>query len=447
MNLRTSSVPRTFFKYLATCLFSGVVASIYSLVDMAVVGQYEGPNGAAAITVLGPIWVFFCSAGIPFGIGGSVLMSKARGENDHKEGNRWYTVSIVGAMVFSLLVWALLLIFQTPMLRLLGADDVLLPLAEEYLYCISFVIPLFPLSIAMGAFVRNDGAPGLVSAAVISGGLFNVFGDFFFVFTCDMGIFGAGLATAIGQFINIAVLSTHLLSKKRRFHLVKTDRFLHRMGRVFVNGFPVFATDACTGVLGMLFNNQVMRLFGAAGLSVYGAANSTVLLFQCVTYGIGDAAQPLLSVNYGARLPDRIIKTLKLSLVTTAVFAALAFLVTELMPVQITTIFMKPTEEVLAICQPIMRVYFINLPFMIFNVFSTYYFQAVMQPGKSLTVSMLRGVVISGALLYILPALFGAEAIWWAAPIAEAAVTVMVVFFMYRSVKEINSLKPVFDYE
>ena len=439
MDLRTSSVPRTFFKYLVTCLFSCVVASIYSLVDMAVVGQYEGPNGAAAVTVLGPMWVFFCSVGIPFGVGGSVLMSKSRGEDDYAEGNRWYTVSITGTLILSTVVWILLLIFQTPLLKLFGADDVLLPLAEKYLFYIGFAMPLFPISLTLGAFVRNDGSPGLVSAAVIAGGLFNVFGDFFFVFTCDMGILGAGLATAIGQLINVAVLSTHLLSKKRGFHLVRTDHFMKRSLRSFVNGTPVFATDACTGVLGVIFNNQIMRFFGAAALSVYGAANSTVLLLQCITYGIGDAAQPLLSTNYGAHQPDRIIKTLKLSLITIGIFAAAATLATELLPVEITYVFMKPTEEVLSICQPIMRAYFVNVPFMIFNVFSTYYFQAVMQPGKSLAISLLRGIILSGALVFILPYIFGPDSIMWAAPIAEAVVAVIALLFMLRSVKEVRS--------
>ena len=88
--------------------------------------------------------------------------------------------------------WLMVLFFDTPMLHLFGAEETLLPLAREYLYPIKFVVPLFLFNQMLAAFLRNDGNPGLAAAAVLSGGIFNIIGDYLFVFVFGMGIMGAG---------------------------------------------------------------------------------------------------------------------------------------------------------------------------------------------------------------------------------------------------------------
>ena len=75
------------------------------------------------------------------------------------------------------------------------------------------------------------------------------------------------------------------------------------------------------------------------------------------------------------------------------------------------------------------------------NIFSTYYFQSLMKPGASFLVSVVRGLVLSGLLIYALPLLLGANAIWLAMPITEAAVAFLVVFLMYRYTRELSGGK------
>lgn len=128
-----------------------------------------------------------------------MLFSAARGAGEQERSNEFFSVALWSSVALSAAAWIVVLLWEVPMLRLFGGSEELLPLAQEYLVPIKFVIPLFPLNQMLAAFLRNDGSPALATGAVLAGGIFNIFGDFVFVFPMDMGIFGAGLATAIGR--------------------------------------------------------------------------------------------------------------------------------------------------------------------------------------------------------------------------------------------------------
>ena len=135
---------------------------------------------------------------------------------------------------------------------------VLLPLAKQYLLPVKFIVPVFLFNQMLAAFLRNDNNPGLATAAVLSGGIFNVFGDYFFVFMLDMGIMGAGLATAAGAFITFAVMITHFFSKRNTLKIDKPVQFMVKFRQIIVTGFSTFFIDIAMGILTMLFNRQIM---------------------------------------------------------------------------------------------------------------------------------------------------------------------------------------------
>ena len=223
MDFLTGKIKTLYFKYLLATFGSALITSIYSIVDMAMVGQYHGPAGTAALAVVAPIWNIIYSLGLLMGIGGSVIFSTIRGQSKDKEdsSNEYFTVSILGEIIFSLIAWFVIIFFDKELLMLFGADESTLTLAHEYVYPIKFVIPCFLFTQAMAAYLRNDKNPALATAAVLAGGIFNVFGDYFFVFTCDMGAMGAGLATAIGSVISILVMCSHFFTKKNTLRLVR----------------------------------------------------------------------------------------------------------------------------------------------------------------------------------------------------------------------------------
>jgi Na+-driven multidrug efflux pump len=218
---------------------------------------------------------------------------------------------------------------------------------------------------------------------------------------------------------------------------VRPKALFAKSREITVTGFSTFFIDIAMGILTMLFNRQIMRYAGTDALAVYGIIVNVSTIVQCCGYSVGQAAQPLLSINFGANNGDRIKQTLKYALQATAFFSIVWTALTLLLPKAFVYIFMAPTPGVLAITPRIMRSYGISFLLLPLNVFSTYYFQSLIRPGASMLVSMLRGMIISGGLIYLLPAVAGADALWFTMPITELIVAVLVVWLMREYTKQL----------
>lgn len=440
MDFLTSEMKPMYFKYLTAAFGSALISSIYGVVDMAMVGQYQGPSGTAALAVVSPVWNIIYSLGLLMGIGGSVIFSTLRGksEENRKESNEYFTAALIGVGILAVITWVGVIFFDRQLLMLFGAEETLLPLAQSYLFPVKFVVPSFLLTQLMAAFLRNDGNPGLATKAVLFGGIFNVFGDWFFVFVLNMGIMGAGLATAMGSAFSLLMMLTHFRSKKNTLKLEKPTKLLSKLKAISVTGFSTFFIDVAMGILTMLFNRQILKYLGTDALSVYGIIINISTFVQCCAYSIGQASQPIISTNFGAKQWKRIIQILKYALGTAAAFGLIWTALAEFAPNLFVNIFMTPTEEILSIAPNIIRSYGISFLLLPFNIFSTYYFQALMKPSASFLVSVGRGAVISGVLIYLLPAALGANAIWFAMPVTELIVAIAVAAAMIRYSKKLS---------
>lgn len=441
MDFLQEKVKTLYFKYLAAAFGSALILSIYSIVDMAMVGQYHGPDGSAALAVVAPVWNIIYSFGLLMGIGGSVIFSTIRGreQGQERKSNEYFTASVIGSVILAAVIWLLIIFFDRELLMMFGAQDNTLTLGLEYVAPIKYAIPLFLFNQMLAAYLRNDKNPALATGAVLAGGIFNVYGDYFFVFTCDMGAYGAGLATAIGSAITFIVMMTHFLMKKNTLKLVKPAQLPRKLKEITVTGFSTFFIDVAMGILTILFNRQIMNYLGNDALAVYGVIVNISTLAQCCTYSVGQASQPIISTNFGAGRGDRIRRTLKYALGTAAVFSLFWTALSMAAPNLFIRIFMSPTPEVLEIAPGIMRCYcssFILLPL---NIFSTYYFQALMKPKAAFIVSVARGFVLSGILIYMLPAAAGADSIWFAMPITELAVAIYVICEMVKCTRSLKT--------
>lgn len=442
MDLLNEKINKIYFKCLLAAFGSAMISCIYGVVDMAVVGRYQGPSGTAALAIVAPVWNIIYSLGLLMGIGGSVILATMRGKKlNDSEDNQFFTVSILGSVILSILTWVAIIFFEKQILIFFGAsDNELLNLAHEYLKPIKFVLPLFLFNQTLAAFLRNDDDPVLATVAVLTGGIFNVFGDIFFTFTLNMGIFGAGLATAIGSVISFVVMTSHFFKKKNTLKIVKSKEIVKKLKLITINGFSTFFIDVAMGILTIIFNRQIMKYLSTAELAVYGPIINISTFVQCCAYSVGQASQPIISINYGAQNSKRIKETLKLSIITVLVMGAIWTLISCAVPNMYINIFMKPTDEVLRIAPSIIRKYSISFLILPINIFSTYYFQSILVPKKALVVSISRGLVVSGILLIVLP-LLNPNAIWFTMPITELIVLVYVISSLIVCTKQLDNLK------
>ena len=426
MDLLRDDIKKVYFKYLTAAFGSALITSIYSIVDMAMVGQYHGPDGSAALAIVAPIWNIVCSLGLLTGIGGSVLFSNLRGQGagNEKRSNEYFTMSVLLSILLSAAVWIMLVFFDRPLFRAFGAEGAVLDIALNYIMPIKYVCPLFLLNIMISAYLRNDGAPVRATVSTLAGGIFNIFGDYFFVFACDMGSFGAGLATALAAVITFVVAIGHFFTKKNTLHFVRPSSAAAQAKRVLITGFSTFFIDVATGIMTIMFNTQIMIYLGNTSLAVYGVIVNVAMLAQCCAYSIGQAAQPIISTNFGAGQGKRISGILKYALYTAAFFGIIWTAVCMGAPNGVIHVFMSPTDEVLNIAPAIIRCYTVSFIIMPFNIFSTYYFQALMKPAAAFVVSVGRGLVVSGLMIMLLPRMVSPDAIWFAMPITEVVILI-----------------------
>lgn len=438
MDLLKTNVKTVYIKYLSAAFGSALIGAVYSIVDMAMVGQYQGPNGTAALAVVAPVWNILFSLGLLTGIGGSVLYSAEKGKGRTAQCNEYFTVSFMLTCLFCVVSWLTIVLFDDNLLMLFGAEENLLPLAKAYLLPIKFAIPLFPFNQMLAAFLRNDNNPGLATAAVISGGIFNMFGDYFFVFVLDMGITGAGLATALGALITFLLMVSHFFSRRNTLKLIPPTMIFIKFRRVLTTGFSTFFIDVAMGILTTLFNRQIMKYMGTNALSIYGVIVNISTIVQCCAYSVGQAAQPVISVNFGAGNKNRIKETLKYALYTVAAFSILWTALIFAFPNQLIRIFMAPTDEIYRIAPFILRSYGLSFLLLPLNIFSTYYFQSIMKPGASFFVSVSRGLIISGLFIYLLPAAAGPDFLWAAMPSTELIVAAVVTCLIVKYTKNLS---------
>lgn len=161
-----------------------------------------------------------------------------------------------------------------------------------------------------------------------------------------------------------------------------------------------------------LLEEPTLRFFGADALAIYGPVINISTFVQCCAYSVGQAAQPIISTNSGAHQGARIRAVLRLALVSCVAFCVFWTALSLAWPNLYIRIFMRPTAAILTMAPGIVRTYAVSFLLLPLNIFSTYYFQAILKPGAAFFVSVAQGLVISGALILLLPAVLGPASIW-----------------------------------
>lgn len=420
-------------RFLLSALGGAAITSVYSFVDTVAVGFGVGPAGVAATAVLLPSFGVVAFLGTVFGVGGGILLSSARGRGEARLGDGYFTASLLAVVLISLLATAGVLLGGDPVWRLCGSDDALLPLVREYGVIVVTSWPFATLSMYLACMLRNDGAPGQVLLAVISGGVLNAFGDWLLVFPFGMGMAGAAIATAAGTFLQAIILLAYFFRKQCALRLAAPRLWPKGVFRqLFGAGFSAGVPSIALIVLTILLNNQVMRYGGEAALAVYGVAISLSTFFQQIYSGVGQALQPIVSIHFGAGARARIRRTFWLALRTIALLGAIFLGMGCFFPTALTRVFMSPSPEVLAVAPGILRGVSISFLPMGFIILACYYLQSLMRTRLSCALSLSRGVVVSGILLVALPPVMGLSGTWWALIIAEYATALWAGVSLFR---------------
>lgn len=434
--LTSESVSKLFFRYLIPSIMGMMVTSIYILADTIIIGKGIGIDAMAALNIVLPLFNIFFGNGLLFGVGGSVLMAIARGKGDKKSGECYFTVATILNLITCAIYTMVFLIYLKPIVKFLGATDATMPYILDYAPYVIAGLSVFAFSTFFQTFVRNDGAPKLAMAAVITGGISNVILDIIFVYPLNMGMKGASIASVIGSGITVTMLLTHFLSPNNGLRFTLKGFSTTYIIQILSNGFTSFLVDVTSGIVMFIFNIKLLKVAEDTGVSMYGVICNTAIIVICLCNGITQAAQPIISTNHGAGLKERIVKVRSLGMKTSFAFCAVPTLIALVFPNLFTYIFLNPNEEILAMSPTAIRIYFIGFLATGINMFVVGYFQSIARPTLSLILCLLRGCVLSIFFVLLLTPIWGIVGIWSAVPLAEFITLFVAIYFLHRTRKE-----------
>lgn len=433
MDFLIGNIKKLYWKYLMASVMGAVVMSIYSFVDIIAIGKSEGPAGTAAMAVITPLYGILVFLSIMCGVGGAVLMGNAKGEGNEEKGNACYTAAMVLMGVITVIVWLILIFFHKNIFIIFGADETMMPKVLGYGKWVIRFAPVFILPNFITHFIRTDGNPLLTTIAVIVGGCVNAFGDWFFVFPLGLGMEGAAIATVLGSAVQTVIMFSHFFLKRCHLRFEKPHHMGRGLRKIPMIGFGAGVLELGNVVLTVVINNQIMRYGDVNALAVYGLIASVATLFQSLFNGVGQGIQPIISANCGAGQTDRIKQVWRMALATVIVMGITFTAIGELLPIQFTRLFMEVTPEVLDVAPNVFRPYFLLFLFLGITILSTYYLQATLRKIMSMVIGVLRSMLLSVLLLYLLPLFLGILGVWLALPISELIVAVIALIYITKT--------------
>lgn len=424
--MTTQTLRQDFGRYVSLSVLGMIAVSCYILADTFFVAQGLGTTGLAALNLAIPVYNVIHGTGLLLGMGGATKFAILKSQGAHRRADSVFTHTL-GMAAAAAAVFALVGALGAPQLAaLLGADGETAAMTGTYLRVLLLFAPAFLCNDVLVCFVRNDGAPQLAMAATLSGSLANVVMDWFFIFPCGMGIFGAVLATGFSPVIGVIVQSPHWLGRRRGFHLRQVRPRLRTAGQVLALGVPSLLDQLSGAVVMITFNTLILGLTGNTGVAAYGVVANLSLVVLSVYTGIAQGIQPLVSRAWGQGQRAALQRLLRYALGTALVFSAALYLVFFLGAGPIAGVFnseQDPAMQAIA-CQGL-RLYFLAAPFAGVNIILAVYFASVEQAVPAQAVSLLRGVLVILPMAVALAAAFGMVGVWVAFPVSEALVALV----------------------
>lgn len=396
---------------------SMLITNIYNMADSYFVSKISLSAGGATSVVFS-IMAILQAFGFMFGHGAGSNISRMLGGRHTERASQYASVGFFGALLSGLLVMGFGLVFLEPFMYLLGSTDTILPYAMDYGMWILIAAPAMTTSCVLNNILRYEGKATLAMVGLTTGGILNMAFDPLFIFAFDMGIAGAGLATALSQYISFAILLSMFLSKKTQS--VISVRFLSRDVRVLWdvvrNGLPSLARQGLNSASTMVLN-MAAKPFGDAAIAAMGYVGRTSNLIFSVGVGIGQGFQPVAAFNYGAKKYSRVKKGAWFTLAFGMAFIGILSAGCYALAPQVISLFRKDADvvQIGAEALRIMCLFLICLPV---SVVGNMLFQSIGKSTTALVLACLQSGLLFIPLCIILANVFGIRGIEVAQPVA-----------------------------
>lgn len=420
-------------------MISMLVQALYNVVDSVFVSKLS-EDALNAVSLAFPVQNLMIAVGVGTGVGINALLSRSLGQKDQKMADdaarNGIFLALLSFLVFSVLGFTCSRLYFAVQTEISGIVDY----GTQYLtICCGLSMGLF----AAVTFERLLQATGRTFFSMITqavGALTNIILDPILIFGLfgfpRMEVAGAALATVIGQTAGGTLALIFNLTRNPDIHLsLKGFRPSSRViGNIYSVGLPSIAMQSIGSV--MVFGmNQILIAFTATATAVFGVYFKLQSFIFMPVFGLNNGMVPIVAYNYGARKPDRIIKTIKLSVLYAVAIMFVGFLAFQIIPDVFLSMFLaegETTGDLLTIGVPALRTISISFLLAGFCVVSSAVFQALGHGVLSLIVSVVRQLVVLLPVAFLLSKIHGLDTVWWAFPVAELFSVALCAMFLRR---------------
>ena len=445
----TDSVFRLVLSFSIPSIVGMVVVALYNIVDRIFVGHGVGPVGIAATTVAFPVMLFLTAFSILVGVGANTLFSIRMGEGRRDQASRILGNAFLLLFACPLVATLPALYFLDPLLRLVGADDHVLPYAHTYASILIAMAPLNTAGHGLSHFIRSDGRPRISMVAMLIGAIVNTILDPIFIFVFGWGIAGAAWATAISQGLSFLWCLSYFLSPWASTPLRRKYLWPRWRSTVFpflAIGFAPFAMSLANTALNAILNRALRDHGGHDALAVMGILGSFMSIVFMPLMGLTSGVQPLMGYNFGARRYLRVRSFFLLATGLCTGILAVGWVVAQLCPSPIVRLFLPEDERSLVpLGVHALRIFTLGFPTIGIGMMAGNLYQAIGKPVEAAFLSLTRQVILFIPMLLVFPRLmphFGQSAldgVFWSAPASDVLSGAIAAVFAWWQLKKFNA--------
>ncbi len=452
--LGKEKISKLMLNFSIPCVLSLLVSALYNIVDQIFIGNSElSALGNAATGVVFPIFIIAQAFAWCFGDGCAAYLNICQGRKDTQNAHKSIGSGITITLFVSIILMSVFFPLKKQLLTLFGASENSIGMAVEYFNIILAFFPLYMLSNMMNAVIRADGSPAWSMASMLAGAITNIILDPVFIFGTKWGMFGAALATVIGQTVSFIITLIYFFRTKTFKLTLKS--FLPNI-KAFLPALQLGASSFITQmtiVIISLVCNMMLARYGAVSrygvdipIAIIGIESKVFTVVINLVVGIVLGCQPIISYNMGAKQYDRVKKLYRNILLCTVVISVVSTLLFELAPRAVVGIFGTPTnipnpEDYWIFGTLTFRIFLSLVTFTCIIKMTSIFFQAVGKPVRAVIASMIRDIVCFIPLNIIFPIFFGIEGILFAAPAADFIAMIVAIILTVTFMRTLNADK------
>lgn len=447
--LGTEKIRSLLMKFAIPSIIAMLVSSLYNIVDQFFIGRSVGMLGNAATNVAFPLTITCTALALLCGIGGAANFNLAMGRKE-KEKAVSFAGGAIGMMLLAGVVLTIVVtLFLKSMMLAFGATDNVLDYALTYTGITSLGFPFLIVTTGGSNLIRADGSPKYSMICTLAGAIINTILDPLFIFTFDMGMAGAAWATIIGQVVS-GIMVLGYLAKFKTVHIPLKTLLPSKASwlPILTLGIAPFFNQMAMMIVQIVMNNTLTYYGGQSSygseipMACAGIISKVGMIFFAIVIGISQGIQPIISFNYGAGNGKRVKETYKKALTAAILISTAAFLLFQIFPREIISIFGSGSEEYFTFAEKFFRIYLFFTFINGIQPITANTFTSIGKSGKGVFLSLTRQIIFLLPLLIILPIFMGIDGVMYSAPVADGIAAVFSAWFMWKEFKIIDKQMP-----